>query len=50
MPLNARNFLNFERYRKPKARLPPDSNSGAVAQPDSVLLDAAAHPHDLDTN
>ncbi|CAE8700193.1 unnamed protein product, partial [Polarella glacialis] len=48
--LNARNFLNFERYRKPKARLPPDSNSGAVAQPDSVLLDAAAHPHDLDTN
>ncbi|CAJ1411005.1 unnamed protein product [Effrenium voratum] len=46
--LNARNLLNFERYRKPKERLPPDS--AAVASPDAVLLDAAAHPHELDTN
>lgn len=44
--LNARNFLNFERYRKAKEDAPPDSgapSSGAV-------IDAAAHPHDLDRN
>lgn len=46
--LNARNMLNFERYRKPKERLPPDSAS--VSAPDAVLLDAAAHPDGLDTN
>jgi len=50
--LNARNYLNFERYRKPKARLPPDSSSDAKALPDQeqVLLDAAAHPFGLDTH
>lgn len=50
--LNARNFLNFERYRLPKARLPPDSALDAKrwGEADQVLLDAAAHPHGLDTN
>mmetsp|Transcript_85066 Transcript_85066/g.259866 ORF Transcript_85066/g.259866 Transcript_85066/m.259866 type:complete len:1015 (-) Transcript_85066:280-3324(-) len=48
--LNGRNFLNFERYRKSKARLPPDAASDAAAAPDSVVLDAAAHPHDLDVH
>eukprot|EP00418_Pyrodinium_bahamense_P085599 CAMPEP_0179059488 /NCGR_PEP_ID=MMETSP0796-20121207/25378_1 /TAXON_ID=73915 /ORGANISM="Pyrodinium bahamense, Strain pbaha01" /LENGTH=1004 /DNA_ID=CAMNT_0020756245 /DNA_START=1 /DNA_END=3015 /DNA_ORIENTATION=- len=42
--LNARNFLNFERYRRPKEDLPPDSASPGVT------VDAAAHPHDLDKN
>jgi len=45
--LNARNFLNFERYRKVKAdTAPPDSGSFAEA----MTIDAAAHPHDLDRN
>mmetsp|Transcript_70275 Transcript_70275/g.153116 ORF Transcript_70275/g.153116 Transcript_70275/m.153116 type:complete len:1025 (-) Transcript_70275:100-3174(-) len=46
--LNARNYLNFERYRKAKAVLPPDSQSDAAAQPEEVLLDAAAFK-DVDT-
>jgi len=48
--LNGRNYLNFERYRKAKATLPPDSTSDVQAAPDQVLLDAAAHPHGLDTH
>lgn len=48
--LNSKNFLNFERYRRPKDRLPPDSASSAVADPQAVVLDSAAHPHSLDTN
>eukprot|EP00931_Biecheleriopsis_adriatica_P116841 TRINITY_DN92428_c0_g1_i1.p1 TRINITY_DN92428_c0_g1~~TRINITY_DN92428_c0_g1_i1.p1 ORF type:complete len:1051 (-),score=245.11 TRINITY_DN92428_c0_g1_i1:44-2815(-) len=48
--VNARNLLNFERYRKAEARLPPDTASDAAASPDEVELDAAAHPHKLDTN
>lgn len=48
--LNARNLLNFERYRKPQERLPPDASSATAADATAVLLDAAAHPHSLDTN
>lgn len=44
--VNARNFLNYERYRKPKAYRPPD----AMAGDEKITLDAAAHPHDLDTS
>lgn len=47
--LNARNFLNFERYRKPKEYRPPDSLATSGADADGAILDAAAHPHDLDT-
>eukprot|EP00928_Gymnodinium_smaydae_P005920 TRINITY_DN12051_c0_g2_i1.p1 TRINITY_DN12051_c0_g2~~TRINITY_DN12051_c0_g2_i1.p1 ORF type:complete len:1044 (-),score=239.32 TRINITY_DN12051_c0_g2_i1:202-3246(-) len=47
--LNARNFLNFERYRAPKAYRPPDSKT-SEAGADAVVVDAAAHPHDLDKN
>mmetsp|Transcript_118101 Transcript_118101/g.220808 ORF Transcript_118101/g.220808 Transcript_118101/m.220808 type:complete len:1022 (+) Transcript_118101:138-3203(+) len=47
--LNARNFLNYERYRKPKAYRPSDPMA-SDADADKVTLDAAAHPHSLDTN
>jgi len=43
--LNDRNTLNFERYRTPKEDRPPD----AMAKTQGVTLDAAYHPHDLDT-
>lgn len=47
--LNARNFLNFERYRNSKEeRLPPDASAATAADANAVLLDAAAHPHNLD--
>mmetsp|Transcript_15366 Transcript_15366/g.33773 ORF Transcript_15366/g.33773 Transcript_15366/m.33773 type:complete len:1019 (-) Transcript_15366:265-3321(-) len=42
--LNSRNFLTFERYRKPKELRPPDELRDAA-----VVIDSAAHPHDLDT-
>jgi len=45
--LNARNFLNFERHRKPQEYFPPDSTN-AVADADKVCIDAAAHPFELD--
>jgi len=45
--VNARNYFNFERYRKPKEVLPPDSAN--AASPEQVVMDAAAHPHGLDT-
>lgn len=44
--LNARNYLNFERYRKPKELRPPDARSTE----EDAVVDAAAHPHDLDKN
>jgi alpha 1,3-glucosidase len=45
--VNSRNFLNFERYRKPQEYRPPDAkNSEAGA--DQLTIDAAAHPHNLD--
>lgn len=47
--LNARNFLNFERYRKPKESRPPDSLANEPGA-DQVTIDAAAHPHGLDAN
>jgi len=43
--LNAKNFLNFERYRKAKEDFPPDNG-----KPGEVVIDAAAHPHELDRN
>lgn len=45
--LNARNFLNFERYRASGEYRPPDSRS-SEAGADQAVIDAAAHPHDLD--
>jgi len=47
--LNARNFLNFERYRKLDTHRPPDSKN-EEADADQAVIDAAAHPHDLDKN
>mmetsp|Transcript_10527 Transcript_10527/g.27890 ORF Transcript_10527/g.27890 Transcript_10527/m.27890 type:complete len:1009 (+) Transcript_10527:124-3150(+) len=46
--LNARNFFNFERYRKPKAFRPPDAMA-SLPGADGLVIDAAAHPHNLDT-
>lgn len=46
--VNARNLLNFERYRQPLQVRPPDeAATGAGAH--TVVIDAASHPHDLDT-
>jgi alpha 1,3-glucosidase len=45
--LNSRNFLNFERYRKPQELRPPDAKN-ADADAETKTIDAAAHPHDLD--
>jgi alpha 1,3-glucosidase len=45
--LNARNFLNFERYRKPQEYRPPDAMNSAP-DADKACIDAAAHPFELD--
>jgi alpha 1,3-glucosidase len=45
--LNSRNFLNFERYRKPKEYRPPDAKN-AEGDANQMVIDAAAHPYDLD--
>jgi len=48
--LNGRNYLNYERYRKPnKELLPPDGAAALAAPGQEVTLDAAALPG-LDTN
>jgi len=48
--LNARNSLNFERYRQNRKEvLPPDAASSVNPAPSEVTLDSAAWP-DVDTN
>jgi len=47
--VNSRNFLNFERYRVPKSIRPPDA-AASLPGANDLTLDAAQHPHDLDTD
>eukprot|EP00927_Polykrikos_kofoidii_P008057 TRINITY_DN13338_c0_g1_i1.p1 TRINITY_DN13338_c0_g1~~TRINITY_DN13338_c0_g1_i1.p1 ORF type:complete len:1024 (-),score=135.47 TRINITY_DN13338_c0_g1_i1:338-3409(-) len=46
--VNARNLLSFERYRSSELSLRPPDAAATLPGADALVIDAAAHPHDLD--